>query len=199
MTGFEVHKMYLALKQHFTKSDYDYFKYRGKVRANENSFEQRRDRYFFKKLATRHSDKQLLEYFVANFISDPKGYLRSFSEDIYTKWKIDNESFTYKFKQEVDHLLDDLGTPYEKTFETIFSSKKGEHPLLLRKYFASEIALETLVILEHCLGYVDNLDKVLTDPMWKETRTLIKKYEPFLSINCKKYKGVMLETIRLKL
>ena len=48
MTGFEVYKMYLALKQHFTKSDYDYFKYEGKVRANENSFEQRRDRYFFK-------------------------------------------------------------------------------------------------------------------------------------------------------
>ena len=53
MTGFEVYKMYLALKQHFTKQDYDYFKYRGKVRANEKSFEQRRDRYFFKKLATK--------------------------------------------------------------------------------------------------------------------------------------------------
>ena len=197
MTGFEVYKMYLALKQHFTKSDYDYFKYRGKVRANENSFEQRRDRYFFKKLATRHSDKQLLEYFVANFISDPKGYLRSFSEDIYTKWKIDNESFTYKFKQEVDHLLDDLGTPYEKTLRPSSVLKKVSIPPT-KKVFASEIALETLVILEHCLGYVDNLDKVLTDPMWKETKTLIKKYEPFLSINCKKYKGVMLETIRLK-
>ena len=99
MTGFEVYKMYLALKQHFTKPDYDYFKYRGKVRANENSFEQRRDRYFFKKLATRHSDKHILEYFVANFASDPKGYLRSFSEDIYTDWRIHQESFTYKFKK----------------------------------------------------------------------------------------------------
>ena len=36
MTGFEVYKMYLALKQHFTKQDYDYFKYRGKVRAMKN-------------------------------------------------------------------------------------------------------------------------------------------------------------------
>ena len=40
MTGFEVYKTYLALKQHFTKQEYDYFKYNGKVRANENSFEQ---------------------------------------------------------------------------------------------------------------------------------------------------------------
>ena len=32
MTGFEVYKMYLALKQHFTKPDYDFWKYNGKVR-----------------------------------------------------------------------------------------------------------------------------------------------------------------------
>ena len=87
MTGFEVYKMYLALKQHFTKPDYDYFKYRGKVRANEQSFEQRRDRYFFKKLATRYSNDEVMDYFVANFVNDPKGYLQSFSKDIYTDWK----------------------------------------------------------------------------------------------------------------
>ena len=46
MTGFEVYKMYLALKQHFTKEKYDYHKYRGKVRASEDAFEQRHDRYF---------------------------------------------------------------------------------------------------------------------------------------------------------
>jgi|TARA_B100000085_G_scaffold80512_1_gene72589 hypothetical protein len=199
VTGFEVYKMYLALKQHFTKSDYDYFKYRGKVRANENSFEQRRDRYFFKKLATRHSDKKLLEYFVANFASDPKGYLRSFSEDIYTDWRIYQESFTYKFKEEINLLLEDLGTPYEQTFETIFITKRGEHPHLIKRYFAGEVSLETLAVLEHCLGYVDDLDKKLTDPMWKETKMRIKKYEPFLSIDCKKYKSVILDAIRLKL
>ena len=88
MTGFEVYKTYLALKQHFTKQEYDYFKYNGKVRANENSFEQRRDRYFFKKLATRYPSKEIVGYFVANFISDPKGYIGSFSRDGYTKWKI---------------------------------------------------------------------------------------------------------------
>jgi len=53
VTGFEVYKMYLALKQHFTKDNYDYVKYRGKVTASEKSFEERRDRYFFKKLATK--------------------------------------------------------------------------------------------------------------------------------------------------
>ena len=37
VTGFEVYKMCLSLKQHFTKPDYDYYKYNGKIRANEKS------------------------------------------------------------------------------------------------------------------------------------------------------------------
>ena len=35
MTGFEVYKMYLALKNHFTTDTYDYGSIRGKVNANE--------------------------------------------------------------------------------------------------------------------------------------------------------------------
>ena len=32
MEPFEVYKLYLAVKLHFTKKDYDIIKYRGKVR-----------------------------------------------------------------------------------------------------------------------------------------------------------------------
>ena len=106
MTGFEVYKMYLALKQHFTKEKYDYHKYRGKVRASEDAFEQRHDRYFFKKLATKYSNQELVDYFVANFVFDPKGYIKSFSDDVYKTWKINQESFSYKFKEDVYSLLD---------------------------------------------------------------------------------------------
>ena len=71
MTGFEVYKMYLALKNHFTTDTYDYVKYRGKVNASEKAFEERRDRYFFKKLATKYDGSEVLNYFVANFMHDP--------------------------------------------------------------------------------------------------------------------------------
>ena len=194
MTGFEVYKTYLALKQHFTKQEYDYFKYNGKVRANENSFEQRRDRYFFKKLATRYPSKEIVGYFVANFISDPKGYIGSFSKDIYTQWKIHQESFTYKFKQDVNLLLEETNNNFDSIFHT-----KGQHPPLLKRFYADEVDLETLVVFEHCIGYTNNLDKVIKDPIWKETKKVIKKYEPFLDIDCQRYKKVILETIKEKL
>lgn len=199
MTGFEVFRMYLALKQHFTKDSYDYVKYRGKVSASEKSFEQRRDRYFFKKLATKYDEREILNYFVANFLYDSKGYIQSFSGDIYTQWKIYQESFTYKFKQDVNFLLEDIGAPYDQRFERLFAVRKGEHPTIIRHYFSQEIALETLVVLNKCLGYVDQFDKVLTDPIWKDTRLKILKYQPFLNIDCRKYKSVILDTIRTKL
>ena len=199
MTGFEVYKMYLALKQHFTKENYDFYKYNGKVRANEKSFEERRDRYFFKKLATKYSGAKLLGYFVANFVNNPKGYLRSFSDDIYTDWKIHQESFTYKFKQDVNTLLDQSSFPYQEAFDRIFRLEPGKHPSVLRSYLSQDISLETLVVFEHCLGFVSDFDRVLTDPIWKETRLKILKYKPFLSIDCTEYKTTILDTIRTKL
>ena len=101
MNGFEVYQMYLSLKQHFTREQYDYFRYGGRTRAKETTFLKRKDSYFFKKLATRYSKEDLLLYLVSNFITDFGGYVRNFSDDVYKKWKIKQESFTYKFKQDV--------------------------------------------------------------------------------------------------
>ncbi len=198
MTGFEVYKMYLALKQHFTKEKYDYHKYHGKVRASEDAFEQRHDRYFFKKLATKYSDRETLDYFVANFIADPKGYIKSFSDDVYKNWKINQESFSYKFKEDVYSLLDEYNYPYEDYFDKIFTIKQGKHPKLLKQYLAGDISLETLVVFESCLGYIKHFDKVLTDPIWKEIRMKVLKYQPFIKIDCKIYRGTIRDTIAEK-
>ena len=47
--GFDVFKVYLAVKLHFT-SNYDYFEYDGKVNCKLETFTKRNDRYFFHKL-----------------------------------------------------------------------------------------------------------------------------------------------------
>ena len=198
MTGFEVYKMYLALKQHFTKEKYDYHKYRGKVRASEDAFEQRHDRYFFKKLATKYSQQEIVDYFVANFIFDPKGYIKSFNDDVYRNWKVNQESFSYKFKEDVYLLLDEYDYPYQDYYDRVFSIKHGKHPKLLKSYLAGEISLETLVVFETCLGFVKDFDRVLTDPIWKEVRMKIIKYQPFIALDCNVYRGTILDTIATK-
>jgi hypothetical protein len=51
--GFDVYKVYLGVKLHFTTKTYDYIKYGGKVNATLDSFTKRKDRYFFHKLSTK--------------------------------------------------------------------------------------------------------------------------------------------------
>ena len=199
MNGFEVYQMYLALKMHFTKDSYDFVKYKGKVSASEKSFEERRDRYFFKKLATKYEGSKILDYLVANFMDNPKGYIKSFSDGNYERWRINQESFSYKFKQDVHLLLTYFESPYQDKFDKIFELKEGRHPPLLKHYLSGEITLETLVVFETCLGYVKSFDKKLKDPIWKETRRRVLKYQPFIKVDCSKYREEILSVIRTKL
>ncbi|AIX14394.1 loader of DNA helicase [Synechococcus phage ACG-2014a] len=199
MTGLEVYKMYLALKMHFTKDSYDYVKYRGKVSASEKSFEERRDRYFFKKLAAKYEDHIIQDYFVANFMDEPKGYIQSFNINTYERWKVNKESFSYKFRQDVDNLLSNFQSPYQDKFDKIFTIEEGQHPILIKSYLSGDIKLETLVVFETCLGYVKAFDKNLKDPIWKEIRRRVIKYKPFLLVDCEKYKSEILTVIRTKL
>ncbi len=56
------------MKSHFTNSKYDFFKYGGKSRATMTSFNKRKDKYWFEKTSRKYSDKQILDFLLANFV-----------------------------------------------------------------------------------------------------------------------------------
>ena len=68
MTPIEVYKTYLAFKNHFTKKNYDYFKYCGKTNASKDAFNKRKDRYFFERMSRKKNDEEIRHYFLANFV-----------------------------------------------------------------------------------------------------------------------------------
>ena len=105
-------------------------------------------------------------------------------------------NFTKRF--ELLQQLQNCNTTNRK-FDKIFEVKSGQHPVLLKNYFSGEIKLETLVVFEICLGFVDKFDKVLKDPIWKETKRQIVKYKPFVKSDCTRYKSEILTVIRTKL
>lgn len=195
MTPFEVYKTYLALKNHFTKKDYDFFKYCGKSRASIDSFHKRKDRYFFERTSRQKSDDEIKSYFVANFIQceDAQslwiGEIIQSGEDNYMNWLKKAQSLFYLFKTECEVFLN------KENFEDIFSIKNGQHPEILKKYFQNAISIETLVILDMILDYVNKFDKKMTDPVWETVSLKIKKYKPFLNIDIAKYKKVLKEIV----
>lgn len=195
MTPFEVYKNYLAFKNHFTKKEYDYFKYCGKSRASLESFHKRKDRFFFERTSRQKTDDEIKFYFVANFAesSDSQnlwiGEIIRNGESTYKDWLKKVQSLTYLFKTEIDVFIS------KENFNSLFDCKKGQHPEILKLYLQSAITLETLVILNLILDYVSDFDAKLTDPVWETVSLKIKKYTPFLNIDIAKYKKLLKEIV----
>lgn len=195
MTPFEVYKNYLAFKNHFTKKEYDYFKYCGKSRASLESFHKRKDRFFFEKTSRQKSDDEIKFYFVANFVecSDSQtlwiGEIIKNGESTYKEWMKKIQSLSYLFQTEINVFVN------KENFNQLFECKKGQHPELLKLYLQKAITLETMVILNSILNYVKDFDAKLTDPVWETVSLKIKKYTPFLNIDVAKYKKTLKEIV----
>ena len=195
MTPFEVYKTYLAIKNHFTKPKYDYFKYCGRSRASLESFHKRKDRYFFEKISRQKTDDEIKAYFVANFVecNDAEslwiGEIIANGESHYTNWLKKIQSLTYMFKTESEVFIS------KENFDNLFECKPNTHPEIFRKYLQRAITLETMVILDNILGYVKRFDKKITDPVWETVSLRIKKYKPFLNIDENKCKEILREIV----
>ena len=194
VSPFDCYKTYLAMKQHFTKENYDYFKYGGKSRASVTSFNKRRDRYFFERLSRKKDDDEIIQYFVANFISseDPGkvwiGEITQNGETNFKDWQKRNQSLSYLFSNEVESIFT------RDNFDSYFYTQ-GQHPQILKAYFKNQISLETLVILDKILGFSKHFDKKLDDPIWSTLSLKIKKYSQFLNIDVFRYKKILKEKV----
>jgi len=194
MMPYDAYCEYLALKNHFTKDSYDYFKYCGKSRATVQSFYKRKDRFWFEKVARQKTDQEVVEFFVSNFITctDPSklwiGEMIQEGDRRYEDWKKKNQSLSYVFIQETQSLFE------EHKFEEVFNCSKG-HPPVLKKFLIGNISLETLVIYDRIFLFGKNFDKKLKDPVWESVSMKMKKYSPFLHIDVQRYKSILKEII----
>jgi hypothetical protein len=194
MMPFDCYKTYLALKNHFTKNSYDYFTYNKKTRASLQSFYKRKDRFWFEKMSRQKDEKEVENFFVANFVScnDPEtlwiGEIMKDGDERFQQWQKKVQSLSYLFKQESQTLFE------ENKFDDVFNCSKG-HPPLLKKFLSGNISLETLVIYDRIFLFGNKFDKKLKDPVWETVSRRIKKYSPFLHIDVLSYRKILKEVI----
>jgi T4 gene Gp59 loader of gp41 DNA helicase len=187
MNAFEVYKDYLALKRHFN-SDYDYFKYNGKVNASKDSFNCRKDKIFFPKLAKHNDPKGFL---ISNLLENNNAWIREIaysvkSEEVYNKWLGKKQSLCYKFKEDLSKFKDN--------FNDNIVSEDNSHPYIVMLYLRDDIMLETLCIvceLSGCLKYWSK--KFEYDPVMEQIINKIVKYIPFIEFNPEKYKKILVD------
>ena len=69
LSPFLTYKYYVAIKRHFTDERYDFFKYKGRIKASEATFLKRKDKYYFEKLAKHDSPPS---YILSNICKNPE-------------------------------------------------------------------------------------------------------------------------------
>lgn len=201
LSGYDVFLLYLALKSHFHNERYDYFRFKGRVRAGRETFLRRKDRYFFEKLAKRFSGDRapdLVGYFVSNFTLDESLWIGdALSEDAerhFLEWQGRIQSLDYVFQSDCETLLLHI----EKkgiSFNSVFECPPREHPILLKLLLNKALCLETFIILNRMLRFFARWSKSMPeDYIWQEVRLRCEKYEPFLpqlKDSHKKHQGIV--------
>ena len=194
MNGFEVYKIYLAIKLHFTSKNqsYDFHKHNGRTTAKLETFTKRRDRYFFHKLSKSYSDKSIVDYFLSNFVSNTNIWVGDIigktGDETYKQWSKKLEALHYYYEQDIDYIIERMTTKDIK-FNDLFLSVGGQHPPIVKMFLSKKINFETLIILDDILKFTKKLNKDITEKvLWPKLFDRMKRYKPFLSYNITKYK-----------
>lgn len=197
MEPFEVYRYYLALRLHFTTDKYDVIKQSGRVKASKQAFFKRKDLLSIQKIAKTYSDKDVVDFLVANFVSGDRwgGIFDADSSDRYLDWKKRIEAMSYTFKRDVEYVNTEM-MKQGKEFTDCFNASKNEHPYILKAFYRNSISIETMVILEKLFGYVSTYDVSYKDDiMWPDLSRIIKKYTPFLNVKKDKYNEILRRAI----
>jgi hypothetical protein len=160
--GYEAYKKYLGIKLHFSKDEYDFFKYNGETNAKFETFIQRNDKYFFVKVARKYGDN-LVDYFVSNFVHNKSPYIKDMNNEAYLDRQKRIDGLTYYFERDIEQLM----RKSEQNFNKIFKVNNGQHPILVKTYLAKRVSLEII---------------------WPTLNRKIKKYGPFLTYNKERMK-----------
>ena len=181
--GSRAYNCFIAIRLHFS-SDYDFFKYSGKTKQiSDEKLRIRKDYDHFRRLERKYED---LEHFiVANIIAKNSNWIGDLihprAEKNYIEWK-------YRIQNLPKIVSDNL----KKCSSDLFSLKNATHPELYKKYLASEITTETMIVLENIFKYIEVWDKKIQDPiLWPEHSRFFRKYEPFVHLSENDRKEIM--------
>lgn len=192
--SYEVYRYYLALKLHFTTDQYDVIKQQGRVKASKQAFFKRKDLLSIRKVAENYTEKEIVDFLVANFTAGDRwgGIFDITAKERYQTWKKRIESLTYTFEKEVGKLTF-FCERNNITIEDCFTTRNDAlgntvHPYIIKMYLRGDISIETLVILNKIKNFTSEMDESLKkDIVWPDLSRIIKKYDPFLTIDKEKY------------
>ena len=207
-TTYEAWYTYQGLYAHFRSVDrsYDYFKYHGKLKFSgilsmEKSFHKHENngnfsmqRKIFQDLGHRFTNKESLIFFYLSQFTSNIMYPSHFETDIYDEYVERMNNFYFHLEKDIQQIKKCI-EKYEINFDEIFQVVGINHPVILKLSLSKAISLETFVVLDQLLGFINNIDNKLKDPIWMDHSFLAKNYEPFVKMDLKKSKKIIMSVL----
>ena len=82
-------------------------------------------------------------------------------------------------------------------FDTIFTSKQGQHPPIIKYFLSKKINIETVIILDDILKFSKRLNKSIKEKViWPKLYDRMIRYKPFLKYNITKFKMTLKKKVR---
>lgn len=182
MNGHKAYCIYRSVGLHFTQESYDAFKYNFKTNVKASTFERRKDRYFFEKIARRYPNEDDLKlFFVDNIISD-NVWVGDMDDATHEKRNAHRQALSYNFEKEIK-IIREEAYKYNLDFDGVCkpNSDKNDN-LLLNLYMSQKISADTFVIIDHLVSFIKSLRSELKDPLGIVESTLLtlSKYQKFI-------------------
>lgn len=186
MNAFEAFTLFTALKMHFNSKSYCYFKYNGKIKITQDSFNKRNDKINFYRLAKKKDVKELI---ISNLLINSNIWVTELllpeAENNLKKWQQINQSLLYTFKQNISNLSNDL--------EELLMVK-DQYPKLLVAMLQKTITMETVIILNRLINFLPIWHKQIKENViWPEINQKLNKYDVFITIDKHIYKNIALD------
>lgn len=183
ISGIDAYKVFQAIKLHFTRKSFDYFRSGGKVKISDDAFNARRDKFAFHRLAKNYDHDQFVQLVLANVLKKHSLYSLSLlepeAEDSLIEYQKRIQSLSYIFKQDLERIL---SWSYENNVSVDTVLNPGDsYPPLAKMVMRKEICFETLVILNGVLNFFPMWNRRVKDEIiWPEFAFKCEKYSPFV-------------------
>ena len=180
LSPYQACKLFMNIRTHFSNEKFDITASNG-IRYSEDSFEKRKDKGYFTKLAHEYASGDLGYFFMSNLL-DGNNHPSGMMDITYREWKARMHKIEYIFNEDCMLIYSHM-IQQELTFNDFFVSNNGGLPISIQMLNGNMISIETICLIDALFdGFIiQRMDTQITDRfVWDKIRIRIVKYAPWI-------------------
>lgn len=198
INSFQSYKLYLILVNAFKKG-YDPVKYSWKIRVQQNSFEKRKDKYFFEKIQKGFDIFEQQKIFMVNLLANQDQWigdmLNQDSIMFYRKYMSRFNDLSILFKEDLQNLILFCKSK-GRMFKSLFLIEDNKEPMIFKLLQNDSIQYETFILLDSYFNIIKMLDDS-KNFIWDQYSVRIKAYKNLFVIDKLEVIKILKESLKL--